>query len=57
MRGVLRPEDALGRASPAAWPWRLFSSMSAENLGLAVGSIALLLATGRISRETGELLR
>lgn len=32
-------------------------SMSAENLGFAFGSIALLLATGRISRETAELLR
>ena len=38
-------------------PLFLHGTMSAENLGLAVGSIALLLATGRISRETGELLR
>jgi diguanylate cyclase (GGDEF)-like protein len=38
-------------------PLFVHGSMSAENLGLAVGSIALLLATGRISRETGELLR
>lgn len=30
--------------------------MSAESVGFAVGSIALLLATGRISRETAELL-
>ena len=30
--------------------------MSAESLGFAIGSIALLLATGRISRETVELL-
>ena len=29
---------------------------SGERLGLAIGAILLLLATGRISRETGELL-
>jgi diguanylate cyclase (GGDEF)-like protein len=32
-------------------------TMTTENLGLAVGSILLLLAAGRISRETAELLR
>ncbi|MGH2847607.1 MAG: EAL domain-containing protein, partial [Thermoleophilaceae bacterium] len=31
--------------------------MDAESLGFAAGSILLLLATGRISRETAELLR
>jgi diguanylate cyclase (GGDEF)-like protein len=38
-------------------PLVVHGSMSAENVGLAVGAIALLLASGRISRETGELLR
>jgi diguanylate cyclase (GGDEF)-like protein len=32
-------------------------TLTAENVGLAVGAIALLLATGRVSRETVELLR
>jgi len=32
-------------------------TLSAENLGLAGGSILLLLGVGRLSRETGELLR
>jgi diguanylate cyclase (GGDEF)-like protein len=31
-------------------------TLTAENVGLAVGAIALLLATGRVSRETVELL-
>lgn len=38
-------------------PLFIHGSMSAENLGLALGAVALLLTTGRISRETGELLR
>lgn len=32
-------------------------TMSPENIGFALGSIALLLATGRVSREQTELLR
>ena len=35
----------------------IVEGVSGERIGLAVGSIALLLATGRISMETGRLLR
>ena len=35
----------------------ILDGVSGERVGLAVGSIALLLATGRISRETAALLR
>ena len=61
--GVLARGGRVGGAGRVLVLGALFSplfvhgTMSAENLGLAFGSIALLLATGRISRETGELLR
>jgi diguanylate cyclase (GGDEF)-like protein len=61
--GVLARGGRVGRAGRVLVLGALFSpllihgTMSAENLGLAIGSVALLLATGRISRETGELLR
>lgn len=61
--GVLARGGRVGGAGRVMVVGALFSplvvhgSMSAENLGLAIGAIALLLASGRISRETGELLR
>ena len=61
--GVLARGGRVGRVARVIVVATLFSplvttgSMSAENLGFAFASIALLLATGRISRETAELLR
>ena len=61
--GVLARGGRVGTIAPVIVIGTLFSplvtagGMSAEALGFAVASIVLLLATGRISRETMELLR
>lgn len=51
---------ALGRLlvlGTLASPLVTRGAMSAENVGLALGAVLLLLSTGRLSRETAELLR
>jgi diguanylate cyclase (GGDEF)-like protein len=61
--GVLARGGRVGWLGRALVIGALFSpivtqgGISAEALGFATGSIALLLATGRISRETADLLR
>ncbi len=61
--GVLARGGRMGRLPPVIVVATLFSpvvtagGMGAEGLGFAVASILLLLATGRVSRETAELLR
>ncbi|MET0824788.1 MAG: bifunctional diguanylate cyclase/phosphodiesterase [Solirubrobacterales bacterium] len=60
--GVLARGGRVGWAAPAVVVLTLFSplvtegGMSAANLGFAAGAILLLLAAGRISRETVRLL-
>ena len=61
--GVLARGGRVGRVGRVLVVGALFSPLvttgtfTTENAGLAAGSILLLLAAGRISRETAELLR